>query len=92
MGKFKLKGKGEKYKVKAAKQLIALEPADLMNGEEGNQLYFCLKYLIEPECKILEFDCHFDCHWLITHQLFAKRTAVWNFSALQLSWVIQSLK
>lgn len=50
MGKFKLKGKGEKYKVKAAKQLIALEPADLMNGEEGNQLYFCLKYLIEPEC------------------------------------------
>ncbi|XP_067034654.1 lethal(3)malignant brain tumor-like protein 4 [Acropora muricata] len=34
MGKFKLKGKGEKYKVKAAKQFIALEPADLMNGEE----------------------------------------------------------
>ena len=36
MGKFKLKGKGEKYKVKAAKQLIAIEPSDLMSGEEGN--------------------------------------------------------
>lgn len=36
MGKFKLKGKGEKYKVKAAKQFVALEPADLMNGEEVN--------------------------------------------------------
>lgn len=34
MGKFKLKGKGEKYKVKAAKQLIAIEPSDLMSGEE----------------------------------------------------------
>lgn len=50
MGKFKLKGKGEKYKVKAAKQFIALEPADLMNGEEGNQLHFCFKYLFGLEC------------------------------------------
>lgn len=49
MGKFKLKGKGEKYKVKAAKQLITLEPGDLMNGEEGNQLCFCLKTLTGPE-------------------------------------------
>ena len=35
MGKFKLKGKGEKQKVKAAKQHISMEPPDLMNGEDG---------------------------------------------------------
>ena len=35
MGKFKLKGKGEKHKLKAAKQQISVEPSNLMNGEEG---------------------------------------------------------
>ena len=35
MGKFKLKGKGEKQKLKAAKQHISMDPPDLMNGEDG---------------------------------------------------------
>lgn len=35
MGKFKLKGKGEKHKIKAAKQQISVEPSNLMNGEDG---------------------------------------------------------
>lgn len=35
MGKFKLKGKGEKHKIKAAKQQISIEPSNLMNGEDG---------------------------------------------------------
>ncbi|KAJ7374051.1 lethal(3)malignant brain tumor-like protein [Desmophyllum pertusum] len=34
MTKFKLKGKGEKHKIKAAKQQISLEPSTLMNGGE----------------------------------------------------------
>ncbi|XP_078362086.1 lethal(3)malignant brain tumor-like protein 4 [Oculina patagonica] len=34
MGKFKLKGKGEKHKIKAAKQQISMEPSNLMNGED----------------------------------------------------------
>jgi len=34
MSKFKVKGKGEKHKMKAAKQHISMEPADLMNGED----------------------------------------------------------
>ena len=34
-GKFKLKGKGEKHKLKAAKQQITMEPSNLMNGEDG---------------------------------------------------------
>lgn len=34
MGKFKLKGKGEKHKIKAAKQHITMEPSDLMKGED----------------------------------------------------------
>ena len=38
MGKFKLKGKGEKQKVKAAKQHISMDPPDLMNGEDGECL------------------------------------------------------
>lgn len=35
VGKFKLKGKGEKHKIKAAKQQISLEPSNLMKGEDG---------------------------------------------------------
>jgi len=35
MGKFKLKGKGEKHKIKAAKHQISVEPSNLMNGEDG---------------------------------------------------------
>lgn len=35
MGKFKLKSKGEKHKIKAAKQQITIEPSNLMNGEDG---------------------------------------------------------
>ena len=35
MGKFKLKGKGEKHKMKAAKHQISVEPSNLMNGEDG---------------------------------------------------------
>lgn len=34
MGKFKLKGKGEKHKIKAAKHQISVEPSNLMNGED----------------------------------------------------------
>nr|XP_058973219.1 lethal(3)malignant brain tumor-like protein 3 [Pocillopora verrucosa]XP_058973220.1 lethal(3)malignant brain tumor-like protein 3 [Pocillopora verrucosa]XP_058973221.1 lethal(3)malignant brain tumor-like protein 3 [Pocillopora verrucosa] len=34
VGKFKLKGKGEKHKIKAAKQQISLEPSNLMKGED----------------------------------------------------------
>ena len=40
MSKFKVKGKGEKHKMKAAKQHISMEPADLMNGEDGQSLFF----------------------------------------------------
>lgn len=35
MAKFKLKSKGEKHKIKAAKQQITIEPSNLMNGEDG---------------------------------------------------------
>lgn len=38
MGKFKLKGKGEKHKIKAAKHQISVEPSNLMNGEDGKSL------------------------------------------------------
>ncbi|KAM7452023.1 lethal(3)malignant brain tumor-like protein [Porites harrisoni] len=34
MGKFKLKSKGEKHKIKAAKQQITIEPSNLINGED----------------------------------------------------------
>lgn len=40
MGKFKLKGKGEKHKIKAAKQQISVEPSNLMNGEDGKYRQF----------------------------------------------------
>ena len=51
MGKFKLKGKGEKHKIKAAKQQISLEPSNLMKGEDGKYNWYWMiftSFSLEP--------------------------------------------